>query len=176
MISSSATIHRGQTLLLGRRSFAKCIYFFSSTSLAPGAENSAEDERHLRQVGGPRLARRSLRQAEDGRPHPGRQRHQPGGDGVQRVSVAATVGVATQTTAACCLVLTASCRPQGPRTDPLVRGRPATAGGQDGLQVRRRERAVSQVLKEEEQEEGAERRPTTSAIGGSKTLVARCPN
>lgn len=54
-----------------------------------GAENAAEDERHLREVGGPRLSRRSVSEAENRRPHPGRQRRQPGGDGVQRVSIGA---------------------------------------------------------------------------------------
>lgn len=67
-------------------------------------------------------------------------------------------------------MLTALCRPQGPRADPLVRRRPATAGGQDGVQVRRWELTVSQVLKEEQQEQQQLPPTLTSAIGKSDAL------
>lgn len=48
-------------------------------------ENAAEDERRLREVGGSGLSGRSEPEAEDGRPHPGGERRQPGGDGLQQV-------------------------------------------------------------------------------------------
>lgn len=40
--------------------------------LSHGAENAAEDERHLREVSRSRLACRSVSEAENRRPHPGR--------------------------------------------------------------------------------------------------------
>lgn len=68
-----------------RRSGSTLIISFCCLNV--GTENSAEDERHLRQVGGSRLSRRRVSETEDGRPHPGCQRHQPGGDGLHRVSI-----------------------------------------------------------------------------------------
>lgn len=50
------------------------------------SENAAEAERDIREVRGPRLSRRSVSEAENGRPHPGCLWDQPGRYGVQHVS------------------------------------------------------------------------------------------
>jgi len=50
------------------------------------AENAAEDEWDLREVGGPQLPGGPVPEAAAGPTHPGRQRRQSGGHGVSHVS------------------------------------------------------------------------------------------
>jgi len=111
--------------------FYSLRYFQTFPVVCVFSENPAEDERHLREVGGSRLSRRSVPEAEEGRSHPGGERRQRGRNGLQRVSIKTSTVRPLLPVMCLFTALLFSFQRQG--TDPIGRRHPQTAGGQDRL-------------------------------------------